>query len=370
MPVYGNAMTQPSPKPYIQSLPAYHVAEGGDLTGKLIRLSFNEGAFGPSPAAVAAFQAAVPGMHRYPEMSYRALRAALAQTHNIDAGRIMCGAGSDDLLIFLARAYAGVGDEIIYSQYGFAMYAIATKSVGATSVVVPEKNLTLDINGVLAAVTPRTKLVFIANPNNPTGSYVDKDAIRRLHAGLPKDVLLVLDAAYAEYITVQDYSDGMELAEQAPNVIILRTFSKIHALGGLRIGWGYGAASIIEALNKVRNPFNIATPSAMAAIASLEDREFLARSRAHNEHWRTWLSAELRAINSFTPHPAAANFILVGVGSPERAKALLACMRENNIQLRSMNNYKLPDHVRITIGREEEMLAVVDALKQFRAGES
>ncbi len=363
-------MTRPSPKAFINDLPTYHVAEAADARPNLIRLSFNEGALGPSPKAVAAYQAAVPMLHRYPEMSYAALRTALAAAHDIEADRIICGAGSDDLLILLARAYAGPGDEIIFSQYGFAMYAVTTKAVGATPVVIPEKNFTLDIDALLAAVTPRTRLVFIANPNNPTGSYVDRDAIRRLHDGLPKAVLLVLDAAYAEYMTVPDYEDGLDLAASEPNVIVTRTFSKIHALGGLRVGWGYGPAHVVDALNRVRNPFNIATPSAQAAIASLADADFLRRSREHNAHWRDWLAAQLRVCDGFTPLPSATNFILVHTGTPERTQALLAALRAAAIQVRAMTGYHLPDHIRITVGREAEMRALLDACKSFCAREA
>ena len=363
-------MTHPRPKDFIKDLPAYHVAEATDARPNLIRLSFNEGAFGPSPKAVAAYQAAVPTLHRYPEMSYASLRQALARAHELEADRIICGAGSDDLLILLARAYAGPGDEIIFSQYGFAMYAVTTKAVGATPVIIPEKNFTLDIDALLAAVTPRTRLVFVANPNNPTGSYVDRDAIRRLHDGLPKAVLLVLDAAYAEYMTVPDYEDGLDLAASEPNVIVTRTFSKIHALGGLRVGWGYGPAHVIDALNRVRNPFNIATPAAHAAIASLEDTDFLRHSRDHNDHWRAWLAAQLRALGGFTPLPSATNFLLVNTGTAERTQTLLAALRTAAIQVRAMSGYQLPDHIRITIGREEDMRALVDTLKSFRAAEA
>ena len=363
-------MTQPKPKDFVHNLPTYHVAEAADYHNNTVRLSFNEGAFGPSPLAIAAYHAALPTLHRYPEMSYAALRNALAATHHIEADRIICGAGSDDLLILLARAYAGPGDEIIYSQYGFAMYAVTTKAVGAECVVIPEQNFTLDIAALLAAITPRTRIIFLANPNNPTGSYVNRDAIRRLHAALPKTVLLVLDAAYAEYMTVADYEDGLALAAVEPNVIVTRTFSKIHALGGLRVGWGYGPAEVIDALNRLRNPFNIANPSALAAIASLEDHDFQRHSREHNTHWRAWLDAQLREMGGFTPIPSFTNFILVNVGSAQRSQAVLAALRDSAIQVRSMGGYRLPDFIRITIGREEEMRALVEALKSFRAHEA
>lgn len=361
-------MTQPHPIPHVHAMAPYRVPEGAD-DGITVRLSFNEGAFGPSPKAIAAFHAAELRLHRYPELSHAPLRHALATTYNLEPDRVICGAGSDDLLILLARAYAGPGDEIIYSQFGFAMYAVATKAVGATGIVIPERDYTLDVDALLAAVTPRTRMVFVANPNNPTGTYIDCDTVRRLHAGLPPRVLLVLDAAYAEYMTVPDYEDGLDLATVEPNVIVTHTFSKIHALGGLRVGWGYGPAAVIDMLNRLRNPFNIAAPSVQAAIASLTDTDFLAFSRDHNVHWRGWLDAELRAMGEFNPVPSATNFILVQAGSAQRVQALLAALRNDAIQLRAMNGYGLPDHVRITIGREEEMLTLVEALRQFRARE-
>jgi len=362
-------MTQPHPLEHLKSLPAYHVSEAAVPCGKLIRLSFNEGAFGPSPLAVAAYQQAAFELHRYPDLHYSALRAALAEAHGLEAGRIVCGAGSDDLLNLLARGYVMAQDEVIYSQYGFTMYHVITKQVGATPVVVPEKNYTLDVDAVLAAVTDKTRLVFIANPNNPTGTYIPAAELRRLHAGLPKRVLLVVDAAYAEYMTAADYEDGLEMAATLPNVVMTRTFSKIHALGGLRIGWCYGAAAIAETLNRLRNPFNIAAPAAAAAIASLRDTAFIQRNRDHNAEWRPWLVDELKSLGGFDPHPSTTNFILVGLGDAVRAKALLDYLAQSCIQVRGMGGYALPDHVRITIGREEELRTLVDALKKFRAQE-
>lgn len=362
-------MTQPRPLDHLLGLPAYHVAEAAVASPNLIRLSFNEGAFGPSPLALAAYQNAAANLHRYPDLNYAALRQAIAASNGLEGARIVCGAGSDDLLNLLARGYAHAGDEIIYSQYGFSMYGIVTKLVGATPVVIPENHYTLDIDALIAAVTPRTRIVFVANPNNPTGTYINRDALYRLHAGLPRNVLLVLDCAYAEFMTQADYDDGLALAAREPNVVVARTFSKIHALGGMRIGWSYGSPEVADTLNRLRNPFNIAAPAAAAAIASLGDTAFQQRTRAHNAEWRDWLIAQLLQLGGFDPHPSVTNFVLVGMADPERAKALLAFLAERCIQLRAMGGYKLPDHVRISIGREEEMRALVEALKAFRAQE-
>ena len=363
-------MNQPQPLPHLQSLSPYHVAEAAASPGKLIRLSFNEGALGISPLALAAYQNAAGTLQRYPDLNYTALRQAIAADAGLEADRIVCGAGSDELLGHLARGYATAGDEVIYSQYGFSMYGIVTKLTGATPVVIPERNFTLDTEALLAAVTPRTRLIFIANPNNPTGSYISKDVIHRLHAALPSSVLLVLDSAYAEFMTVPDYSDGLELATHYPNVVVLRTFSKIHALGGLRIGWSYGSPSVANTLNSLRNPFNIAAPAAAAAIASLGDKDFLRRSREHNTEWRDWLMAQLRQIGGFDAHPSVANFILTGVSTAERASALLRFLAERRIQVRGMGGYKLPDHIRITIGTAEEMRELAAVLQAFRTQES
>lgn len=365
----GFVMLQPRPLDHLQDLPAYHVAESAVAPGNLIRLSFNEGAFGPSPLALAAYQNAVGNLHRYPDLNYAALRQALAAHHGLEARRVVCGAGSDDILNLLARGYARAGDEVIYSQYGFAMYGIITKLVGATPVIIPEKDYCLDIDALLAAVTPRTRIVFLANPNNPTGSYINRDALHRLHAGLPRTVLLVLDAAYAEYMTAADYEDGLALAAAMPNVVVTRTFSKIHALGGLRIGWSYGSAEVADTLNRLRNPFNVAAPAAAAALASLGDTAFQKKNREHNAEWRAWLMAQLRALGGLAPCPSVTNFVLVGMATAERAKALSAYLAQNCIQIRSMSGYRLPDHVRISIGREDEMRTLAEALKYFRAHE-
>lgn len=359
-------MTEPRPNAHILELKPYHAAPSHDGSeDQAIRLSFNEGAFGPSPAARAAYEQALGCVHRYPDLHYLKLRRALADKYGIDMSRLVCGAGSDDLLTLLARAYAGPGDEIIYSQYGFAMYPIAAKSVGAVPVAVAEKDFRTDVDAILAHVTERTRIVFIANPNNPTGSYLSFDEVRRLQAGLPRRVMLVLDAAYAEYVEAADYRDGLELVEEVSNVVVTRTFSKIHALGGLRVGWGYMPVAVAEVLNRTRNPFNIAGPSVCAAIASLGDQAFLDRSRAHNTHWREWLMGQLAVRNDLRVLPSITNFVLVGLGSAELANALLRHLQDCRIQIRPMGGYALPDHVRMTIGREEEMLSLMAALKNF-----
>jgi len=358
----------PVPRPGIMDIAPYI---GGEAAGT-IRLASNEGALGPSPKAMEAYARVAGSIHRYPDGGSTELREALAKRFNLDAGRIVCGAGSDELIGLLVRAYAGVGDEVLYSQHGFLMYPIAAKSVGATPVAAPETNLKTDVDAMLARVTPRTKIVFVANPNNPTGSYLTGEELARLHAGLPPTALLVIDAAYAEFAPPGgDYSSGVELVEKHANVVMTRTFSKIFALGSLRLGWSYSSAPVADVLNRVRGPFNVSGAAQAAGVAALEDAEFLERARAHNEGCRTWFVGELKALG-LTVHPSIANFVLVSFQGQkpgkDDAEAARQFLKDRGILVRQMNAYGLPDCLRVTIGTDEEMRAVADALKGFLAG--
>ena len=362
-------MTQsngPVPRPGILDIAPY---VGGEHAGH-IRLASNEGALGPSPRAVEAYQRAAGELHRYPDGGSAQLRKTIAARFGLDAERVVCGAGSDELISLLIRAYAGPGDEVLYSQHGFLMYPIGAKSVGATPVQAPETNLTTDVDALLAHVTPRTKLVFVANPNNPTGTYITADEMARLHAGLPSSVVLVIDAAYAEYMGSNDYSAGQELVDRHPNVVMTRTFSKIFALGSLRLGWAYCPAGIADVLNRVRGPFNVSAAAQAAGVAALEDTEFLERSRAHNTRWREWFAAEVAALGLKT-HPSVTNFILVDfVGQKpgkDDAEAARQFLKGRGILVRQMPSYGLPSCLRVTIGNEAEMREVVAALKDFLA---
>jgi len=343
---------------------------GGEHAGT-IRLASNEGALGPSPKAMEAYARLSGSIHRYPDGGSTQLREALAKRFNLDSGRIVCGAGSDELNGLLVRAYAGPGDEVLYSQHGFLMYPIAAKSVGATPVAAPERNLTTDVDAMLAHVTPRTKIVFVANPNNPTGSYLTGAELARLHAGLPATTLLIIDSAYAEFTTQGDYSSGVELVEKHDNVVMMRTFSKIFALGSLRLGWSYSSAEVADVLNRVRGPFNVSGAAQAAGVAALEDVEFFERSRAHNETWRAWFVEQAQALG-LTVHPSVANFVLVSfkgqTPGKDDAEAARLFLKDHSILVRQMNAYGLPDCLRITIGTEPEMRAVVGALKGFLAG--
>ena len=365
-------MTGPVPNPGILDIAPY---VGGEAhapgAAKLVRLASNEGALGPSPRAMEAYRALGDAIHRYPDGGSSALRQGLAKRHGLDAGRIVCGAGSDELLQLLAKAYAGPGDEVLYSRHGFLVYPIAAKAAGATPVAAPETDLRTDVDALLAHVTERTRIVFVANPNNPTGSYISRDEMARLHAGLPGHVLLVVDAAYAEYVDAADYSDGSELVERHANVVMTRTFSKIYALGGMRLGWAYCPAAVADVLNRTRGPFNVSSAAQAAGLAALEDEDFIERSRRHNAEWRQWFTDRLRQ-DGFTVHPSVGNFVLVSLkdlpAGRNDAEGARQHLKSRGILVRQMGGYGLPDSLRITIGLEAEMRAVAEALAEWVRG--
>src|SRR5690242_15451354 len=286
--------TRPQPRPGVLAINAY-VPGKSEAPGaaKVFKLSSNETPLGPSEATVKAYQSVASHLYEYPDGAASALREAIGGVFGLDPDRIICGAGSDDLLNLLARAYLADGDEAIHTTHGFLVYPIATLGTGAKAIVVPEKNYTADIDAILAAVTPRTKIVWLANPNNPTGTYVAFDEVRRLHRSLPPNVLLVLDAAYAEYVRRNDYEAGLELVATNENVVMTRTFSKIHGLAALRLGWMFGPRNVVNAINRIRGPFNVNGPAIEAGIAAIRDTSHVERSRQHNTQWLAWLTDEI-----------------------------------------------------------------------------
>lgn len=356
-------------RPGILSIEPYKGGESA-VAGidRVIKLSSNESPLGPGPRAVAAIKAAAAESHRYPDGECLALRKAIGRRYGLDPERIVCGAGSDEIITLLARAYAGPGDEVLYSEYGFLMYAISAKSVGAEPVAASERDLRADVDALLAKTGPRTKILFLANPNNPTGSFLAKDEVARLHARLPRGVLLVIDAAYAEYVTRNDYSAGAELVEANGNVVMMRTFSKIYGLAGLRLGWAYCPPAVADALNRVRNPFNVTHLAQAAGVAALEDVAHVDAARTNNDIWLPWVTAELGRLG-LKVAPSVGNFVLVRFPDSPRRNADAAndflCAR--GIIPRKMGVYKLPHSLRITVGREEEMRALVSALAAFMA---
>ena len=358
-------MSAPAVRPGIMEITPYVGGDSG-IPGRkrVVRLASNEGALGPSPKAIAAYEGLAREVHRYPDGGCWDLRRALAAHHGIDAGRVVCGAGSDEIISLLCRAYVGPGDEVVYSEHGFLMYVLAARAVGATPVAAPEADLTADVDALLDRVGERTRIVFLANPNNPTGTYLPADALRRLRAALPEDVLLVVDAAYAEYVTRNDYISGAEMVDAGDNVVMVRTFSKIYGLGGARLGWGYCPAAVADVLNRVRNPFNVSAPAQAAGLAALADIAFTDAARRNNNTWLAWTTEQVRGLG-LEVVPSAGNFVLVRFGDGRSAEAADAFLREKGIIVRRMAVYGLPDSLRITVGLEDEMRVVVDALEAF-----
>ncbi len=359
-------MTAPVPRPGILDIAPYIGGEASsDGAARLIRLASNEGALGPSPRAVAAYLALAGELHRYPDGGSSALTKALARQHGLEEDRIVLGAGSDELISLITRAYAGPGDEVLYSAHGFLMYPIAARTVGATPVTALEVNLTANVDALLAAVTPRTRIVFLANPNNPTGSYIPACELQRLHAGLPANIVLVIDAAYAEFVTQHDYTAGEKLVRGANNVIMARTFSKLYALAALRLGWAYGPPEIAAVLHRLRGPFNVNAAAQAAGIAALEDSAFLLSARRHNQVCRDWFAARLSALG-LTVYPSAGNFLLVDFRAWGEAEAVRLYLKGRGVLVRQMGVYKLPHCLRITIGRTDEMHELAELLAGYR----
>jgi histidinol-phosphate aminotransferase len=358
------------PKPGILDIAPYTpgkspVAEPGR---KVFKLSANETPFGPSPHAIEAYKAAAAHLEDYPEGTSRVLREAIGRAFGLDPDRIVCGAGSDEILNLLAHVYLGPGDEAISTTHGFLVYAIATQANGATNVIAPEVNFTCDVDAILGKVTSRTKLVWLANPNNPTGTYVPFDEVKRLRAGLPSDVLLVLDGAYADYVSRNDYEIGIELVSTTDNTVVTHTFSKIHGLAALRVGWMFGPAHIVDAVNRIRGPFNVSIPAQLAAKAAIEDAGHQRMTREHTEHWRGWLTDELTKIG-ITVTPSVGNFVLMHfpTAKGKTAAEADAFLTRRGLVLRALGNYKLPHSLRMTVGTEEANRLAIDALAEFMA---
>jgi len=360
-------LDRPSPKAGVLDIAAYVPGkEGAPGVAKVYKLSANETPLGPSPHAVEAYQAAAQRLSLYPDGHAKALKEAIAETQGLNPANIMCGNGSDELLGLLAQTYLAPGDEAIITEHGFLVYKIQTLAAGATPVTVKEKDARIDVDAILAAVGPRTKIVFIANPANPTGTYLPFEEVRRLHAGLPKNVLLVLDAAYAEYVRRNDYEAGVELVSSNENAVMTRTFSKIHGLPALRIGWMYAPAHVIDAVDRVRGPFNLNSAAIAAGAAAIRDRAHVEMSVAFNEKWLRWLDAELTALG-LRVTPSVANFLLVHFpDDPEKsAEKADAYLTSKGYILRRVGAYGFPNALRLTIGPEEANRGVVAALAEF-----
>jgi histidinol-phosphate aminotransferase len=361
-----NHNSAPQPRQCILQVEPY-LPGRNEATGDVAvhKLSSNESPFGPSPKAIEAYRKAQDSLGIYPHSGAPRLREALANTFGLQADRLICGAGVEDILILVSRVFLQKGDEAIYTEFSFNMYAIDVKASGATGIVAKEKNFTADIDVILNGVTERTKVVFLANPNNPTGTYIPAKEIIRLHKNLPPTCLFVLDEAYGEYVALEKPC-GLELAKNANNVLLTRTFSKAYGLAGLRLGWAYGSKDVIDAMNRVRGIFNISAPAIRAAIAALEDQDHIKKTIKHTLQWREWLTREITALG-LKVTPSEANFVLVHFpqNTPFDANAADSYLMSRGYILRRLDPYKLYDAMRLTVGTEEENTAVVKHLRDF-----
>jgi histidinol-phosphate aminotransferase len=361
--------SHPMPRPGVMEIEAYVPGKSGAPGGiKVHKLSSNETPFGPSPAARAAALATLDKLALYPDGSATALREAIGAKYGLDPARIVCGAGSDELLSLLTHAYIGPGDEGIFTQHGFLVYRIAILAAGGVPVVAPERDFTADVDAILALVTERTRIVYLANPNNPTGTYLPFDEVKRLQAGLPPHVLLLLDAAYAEYVRRNDYASGLELVATCHNVVMTRTFSKIHGLAALRVGWLYGPASVVDALNRIRGPFNLSAPAIAAGVAALGDDLHMSASIAHNEEWLERMTQAIEELG-LKVTPSVGNFLLIHFPDDKarNAPAADAFLARHGIVVRRVDAYGLPTCLRLSIGTEEANELVIATLRDFLA---
>ncbi len=358
-------MTGPTPRPEILGIHPY-VAGESTVAGanRTVKLSSNEGAFGVPPGAQAAIREATEEVFRYPDGGATALRAALGKRWGLDPARIVCGAGSDDLLYQFCLSYGGPGRDIVMSAHGFTIYEIAGVYAGSKVIKVPERDMATDLDAMLAAVSPATRLVFIANPNNPTGSMVSAEALARFRAALPAHVLLVIDSAYAEYVTADEYDAGIKLVDATDNTVMTRTFSKIFGLGGMRIGWCYAPPAVVDVLNRVRGPFNVSVAAQAAAIAALAEPGWVEHSRAHNAEFRQVMTDGLTAAG-IKVWPSQGNFVLADFVTVDKANAADAFLRKRGIIVRKVGGYGLPHCLRITIGTAEEVGLIIEGLTEF-----
>ncbi|WP_170325969.1 histidinol-phosphate transaminase [Ruegeria arenilitoris] len=359
-------MNKITPQPGIMDIALY---QGGQshVAGveHVIKLSSNENPFGPSPKAIEAARDSAATLHRYPSTDHAPLRQAIGARHRLDPARLVCGVGSDEVLQFIAQAYAGPGDEVIYTEHGFSMYPIIARMAGAMPVMVPERDRHVDVDNILSAVTEQTRIVFVTNPGNPTSTMIPEAELARLAEALPQTCLMVIDGAYAEF--VDGFDGGASLVDRFENVIMTRTFSKVYGLGGMRVGWGYAAQSIIDVLNRVRQPFNLSLTALAAAEAAVNDVEFLTFCRAENARLRVWLSDELAKIG--VPSDASCtNFILARFADQAEAEACDDYLKTQGLIVRRVAGYNLPNALRITVGDEDACRRVVAAITAFKGG--
>ncbi len=357
-------MTAPQPRPGILDIKPYVPgASSAPGAARIFKLSSNESALGASPKAISAYNDAAGDLFSYPDGGSTALRDKIAEVYGLDASRIVCGAGSDEILQLLTKAYVGAGDNIVQSEHGFLVYALAAMSCGAEPRFAKETNFTTDIDAMLGLVDDRTRMMFVANPNNPTGSYITEAELLCLRQGLRDDILLVIDAAYAEFMEQSDYNGGERLVDRFDNVVMTRTFSKIYGLAALRLGWGYCPPAVADVLNRIRGPFNVTLPAQAAGLAALDDQDFVDKNRAFTCEQREWMAGRLAAMGlEFAP--SFGNFILVKFPSTAglNAKDMKAFLRSEGVIVREMGAYKLSDYLRVSIGDKDANQKFIELL--------
>lgn len=365
-------MAKPRPRPGLSAIAPYVPGKAKLGDGPVHKLSSNESALGPSPRALEAYQSASAVVERYPDGDATALRAVIGEVHGLDPSALIIGAGSDDIIEMLIHGFCDDGDEVLQTRHGFSYYAVAARAGGATPVLVDEVALTADVDALIAAQTDRTRLLFLANPNNPTGTMLDREALLRLREGLREDIILVLDGAYAEYVSEGAYTDGRDLvdaaiASGADNVIMIRTFSKVYGLGGLRVGWGYGPAHIMDILGRIRSPFNVSGPALAAAAAAMADQSFVAENRAHNDRERARVHEALSGLG-YVVTPGFGNFLLFttqGDDAAQQAAArkILAHLETHRVLIRAAASSNLPGYLRVSIGLADDNDAFLDGMR-------
>ena len=359
-------MLGPSAKSSIEKLESYKPNFGNGKVKSLIRLSANEGALGTSSNAIKAINSFSTDLNRYPPQISENLVDAISKRYSVDRNKIILGNGSDELISILAQAFLSSEDEAIYTEYGFLQFPQAISITGAKGVIAKDNKLTVSVDSILSNITKKTKLIFLANANNPTGTFISKEEVIRLHKSIPSNVLLVYDAAYSEFITHDDYIDGSELVDNSENVIMLRTFSKLHGLASLRLGWGYCSNYILNNLMKVRGPFSVNLAAILAGTAAINDIDFQNRSIEHNIKWMDWLEKELKKLNlSF--QTSVTNFLLIKFSNETQFNAQSAekFLASRGILVRGMSVYNLPSYLRVSLGTEEENMTLIKELKSF-----
>lgn len=350
------------PNPGILDIQAYvGGASKVDGANRTVKLSANENPFGPSPKAIEAYKAGADSLHRYPGTGAE-LRQAIADVHGLEADQIVCGAGSDEIIALLIKAYVGVDDEVLYPEHGFTMFRLSTLSAGGKPITAPETNMTTDVDALIERIGPRTKIIFVANPNNPTGTMVGRAALEKLADALPPHTLMVIDGAYAEYLRPEETDGAVDIIRARENVVMTRTFSKIHGLAAVRLGWCYGPTHVIDVLNRVRGPFNVTAAAQAAGEAAIRDQAYVEHCRVTNEVWRDWLTKEVRAAG-FEVTPSMGNFILVHTG--DQTDAMDNALKARGLIIRRVGEYGLHEHLRISIGDEQSCKDVAETIRSL-----